>query len=113
VSIEEAFEPVAIKNKAIAVYQTFGHLFPKKNKRYEISILFTYSEFGDMTIISTKQGKGLHDSPILFIDMNKFVEEHCTEESCGSVMLFTGIYVSTKDGGLFDGSIETVYRMGE
>lgn len=47
---------------------TFGHLAAKKDKTYSIHILFSVSSFNSqgVSLINTKYGKNLNDSPWLY-----------------------------------------------
>lgn len=59
-------------NKKIVLKETWGHLYPKPGKIYKGSILYTNSEYGDLTIIKASW-KGLSDSPRLFEAMQDFI----------------------------------------
>jgi hypothetical protein len=54
--------------KQVVLADTWGYLAPKKEKEYRIKILFSESSYGGegTSLIDTKLGDGLKDSPWLY-----------------------------------------------
>lgn len=57
---------------------TFGHLKPKKNQKYNGWMLWAYSVYGDIVLIDAAFN-GLGDSPWLFQAMQDFIGENIPE----------------------------------
>jgi hypothetical protein len=104
-SLEEAFAPIEQVNRAIVINNTWGHLAPIPQQKYNGSILFCYGEYGDVTPIKT-DFKNLPNSPWFFEDMNEFISDKCNELSYGNVYKFIGTYIKFKNGNYrFSGKI--------
>lgn len=62
------------ENHRMAIWQdTWGHIYPKLGSKQNGWIEFSLSAFGDYTIVNF-QFKGLVSSPVLFEDVQDFVE---------------------------------------
>lgn len=85
----DAFIPVERDFKTRVMGMTWGHLAPKKNKKYYGSILFTLSNYGDNTIINS-EFNALPDSPWFYTAMDDFIYEQKLDR--GGVYKFIGTF---------------------
>ncbi len=85
----DVFLPEEIAYKARVMGMTWGHLAPKKNKKYPGYILFTISAYGDIVPIRA-EFKGLDDSPWFYEALQDFVYENAKED--GKVYRFDGTF---------------------
>jgi hypothetical protein len=85
-----ALAPVELANKQAIQKATWGHLAPRRNKRYQGHIVFSISAFGDMVVIDA-DFEDLPDSPWLFDAVHNFVFE---DESLvhGAIYRFDGTF---------------------
>jgi hypothetical protein len=60
--LQEAFAPIEAVYREAVLRDTWGHLAPEPGRKYAGTILFTHSEYGDITVIRT-DFPGLPDSP--------------------------------------------------
>lgn len=100
-TIHDAFEPVIARYRAEQLKATWGHLAPKKNGKYEGSILFAIGCFGsdhlNPTVLSCELGD-LDSSPWFYDALMEFLSDgqHCDEESSafkiGNVYRFDGYF---------------------
>lgn len=91
--------------KEIVMGQTWGHLAPKKNKKYYGSILFVLGNYGDNVIVDT-EFKSLPDSPWLFDAIQNFIFEQKFEQKLerGGVYKFVGTFRNY----VFNGTIRKI-----
>lgn len=73
----------------------WGHLAPKPRTAYRGTILFTHSEYGDMTLIRTDFGE-LPSSPWFYEDMTDFMFGCKTVP--GGIYEWEGTYTKRKNG---------------
>lgn len=78
---------------------TFGHLAPRPRTTYPGEILFTFGEYGDLTLIRVSFDN-LPDSPWLMEDMLDFIGDKSVKHKIkeGNVYKFTGTYTKFKNG---------------
>lgn len=89
---------------------TFGHLAPKAREIYHGTMLFTFTEWGNMELISS-DFKGLKSNPWSFEDMNDYVGQQYDKGKLveGNVYRFNGYYQKFKNGNYrFVGKLKTL-----
>ena len=94
-SLAEAFAPAENKYRNQVLANTWGHLAPKPQNKYEGYILFTLGAYGDITVIDC-EFKDLDDSPWFYDHMYDFVCNNSQERA--STYLFEGTYTMFKNG---------------
>jgi hypothetical protein len=84
--------------RAIVEAQTFGHLAPNAQQRYQGTMIFCHSEYGKNFIIQDNF-EGLEDNPWSFNDLNDWIDTWLANHDyqCG-VYKFTGYYQKFKNG---------------
>ena len=87
---EEAFAPIQAERRRQIAISTWGHLAPRKNKKYDGEMVFALTEYGDYALISARWS-GLPDSPWLFDAMMEFVARNAADRE-GVVLRFSGFF---------------------
>lgn len=87
--LADAFRPADVHYKEKMLHYIWGHLAPKRNKAYPGFILFTHSDYGDLTIIKSKF-RSLPDSPWFYKAMEDFVYENAQKTGC--IYHFKGVF---------------------
>ena len=72
---EEAFLPIFTENRRRVLEDTWGHLAPKKNKKYSGYILFCQTS-GGLIVSIDYNFEGLGDSPWLCNSIEDFIAEN-------------------------------------
>lgn len=104
----EAMAPAKAECAAKVMFATWGHLEPRRGTSYAGFMLFSYSAYGDITLIEAKWD-GLGDSPGLFADMQDYIGQMEEHWESGQVFKFTGTYRRRKNGnGLFRGKVRKI-----
>jgi hypothetical protein len=85
----------ADRKKQGVMEETWGHLAPEPGRRYQGTMLFTDSAYGDLVLIEARW-EGLQDSPWLFEDMQDYIE--VAETKPGRIYRWKGTYVRFKNG---------------
>jgi|ERR1700728_294464 len=92
-TIAEAFAPAEARYRAVIMEDTWGHLAPKKNKKYSGHIVWALGCFGsdhlNPTVLDFNLG-ALNGSPWLFDAMIDFLQDHSTDE--GAIFRFDGYF---------------------
>lgn len=103
----EAFAELEAYNKAVATYETFGHLEPKPGK-YKGKIIFIHGTHGDIEIVDWKF-KNIDSSPGMYEDINYFIGELAEEEEAKEIGVyeFEGFFTRAKkaENNSFTGTI--------
>ena len=102
--MENAVAHITALDKGLLQYATFGHLYPKHNVEYKCKIVFSYTEWGEVVLISFLANKDLDMSPILYEHVNQLVDslvwnEDKTVKIEEGIYIFTGTYKLKKSGG--------------
>lgn len=90
-TIADAFAPAEVRYKALVMESTWGHLAPKRNKKYRGHIVFAIGCFGSDHLNPTAlrcELEGLASSPWFFDAMSDFLQSLETE--AGGVYRFDG-----------------------
>lgn len=91
-SLQSLLSSLHYDAKEAAIVDAFGHLAPTTGD-HNISFVFTYTEFGNQEIISTKHDT-LENSPWLYENLKdvvfNLIKEHNLKE--GSVFSFNGVF---------------------
>lgn len=93
----ETLASIAAEARARQTAATFGHLAPKPHIKYEGTILFTHTAWGDIVLIESIF-KGLDMSPWLCEDCRDFASDYCSIWSDYGVYRFKGTYKKFKNG---------------
>jgi hypothetical protein len=95
------------------LYETWGHLYPRLYRTYRGWIVFTWTAYGDLTIIDNKF-RGMASSPVIYDDMNHLIgdlwEQKQLEE--GGVYRWEGTYRRRKFAAEFHGSVKRINTDG-
>ncbi len=106
-TMAEAFAPAEAAHRARVMGATWGHLAPKPSNKYEGTILFSHSEYGDLVPLRS-DFKDLPDSPWFFQDMQDWIGQQKTE--AGQVYFFRGSYTKFKTGNCrFSGKVRSIH----
>lgn len=92
-SFEQAIAPWLAKQKEEAMQATWGHLAPRKNKKYQGQIVFAVGCFGDDENNPTPifcEFEDLESSPWFFESLQDFLQE--LDVKAGCVYRFSGVF---------------------
>ena len=92
-SLSSAFAPAEFEYKARVMACTWGHLAPKKNKKYRGQVFFSCADYGG-DIVILKSSMDAPDSPWFFDAMQAFVCDQLDrpELERGEVYCFEGTF---------------------
>ena len=80
--------------KAVDVQNdTWGHLKPDDTTFYDVVLLYTQGEYGDIVSIASSF-EDLQSSPWLYEDLHAFLGDNAEED--GKIYLFEGTYCRTR-----------------
>lgn len=100
--MEEAFAPALAKYKAQVMAETWGHLAPTSDRRYDGYMIFACGAYGDIVLLQA-DFEDLPDSPWFYEDAQDFIAGK-TER--GFLYRFVGTYEKFDNGEFnFDGRI--------
>ncbi len=106
-TLADAFATHEAIEHARVLHDTWGHLAPQAATRYSGWIVFANGAYGDSGVLIDAAFEGLDDSPWLYDDMIRFIEQHPGEP--GNVYRWDGSYTKYKNGGCrFSGRPEPV-----
>lgn len=92
-------------NRAKAECETFGHLYPERNKAHYGSIVFAHGCYGDQIIIKA-DFPTVNASPWFYEDLHTFISDY----DFTGVWQFRGSYKKYKNGNCkFTGETKKVY----
>ena len=98
--MEAAFAPAEAKYAALVMFNTWGHLEPKKRLVYTGWIVFAFSVYGDIVptndFFEDAEGNELDSSSGFAIDMRDFIADNAKEE--GNIYRFDGACIRYKNG---------------
>jgi len=102
----EVFAPIEAHNRNVVMSQTWGHLYPEPRKKYYGFIIFTFTEWREITPIKN-EFKDLPDSPWFLQDQSDFIGDYNGID--GEVYKFEGYYQKFKNQNFrFIGKIKKV-----
>jgi hypothetical protein len=105
-SLGDAFAEYEAHYKEEVMRQTWGHLAPKRNKRYKGRVVFAVGCFSSDYLNPTPivcEFKDLESSPWFYSALNEYLQSLKVEE--GKVYEFTGKFCNYK----FEGEVRTVF----
>lgn len=94
--MEAAFLQHEARYQAQVLFDTFGHLEPKRRQIYPCTLIFTQSETGDYAVIRSDFGDDLGGSPGLYTEMYEWILEKAKEP--GKIYKFIGNYMRFNNG---------------
>lgn len=104
--MQEAFAPAEAEYRNRVIHATWGHLAPEPRKKYRGYVLFTFGEYGDITVIKDNF-EGLPDSPWFYEHVHEFASRKV--KTRGRVYRFDGTYMMLKNGNSrFSGKVRVV-----
>lgn len=109
-SIKDIMAEIEFNNKAIAMNNAWGHLYPKAGKTYRGFFIFTYTAWSEMTLIDS-DFRDLEASPFLYYSMIDFIKNLSDKNSIkeGNVYMFDGELKMFKNGNSrFYGKIKKI-----
>jgi len=104
-TIAEAFQPAVAAHRERVMFETWGHLAPKKGKTYKGRVVFAVGCFGSDDLNPTAivcEFEDLDSSPWFFDVLQDFLYENRGEAGC--VYEFNGTFKNYK----FKGQIKTL-----
>ena len=100
-TIQDAFAPIEQVNHEVVMKNTWGHLAPKKNKKYFGFIIFCYASDGTLCPIDYDFGN-LPGSPWLYDAIIDFIDENAKEQ--GRIYKFIGTFCNY----VFNGTVNQI-----
>lgn len=106
-TIHDVYAPIEERNREIVMENTWGHLAPKKGKRYTGRIVYAVGCFGSdphNPVALVCEFYGLDMSPWFFDAMSEFIASQNNES--GRVYEFRGIFRNYE----FNGKVTTLLK---
>lgn len=109
-SLAEVFAPAEAVYRAQVMADTWGHLAPKPQHKYQGTVLFSRSEYGNELGLIRVTFPDLDDSPWFFQALNEHFFQLAKDKlQSGEVAEWSGTYMAFKNGNYrFSGTVRKI-----